>query len=346
MANLPPDHNEFALPAEDAPNNMNGWIKEEEEEEEEEEMEIDDEMDDPEVIYPYEIEEGELPPPHAESDNSSNTKPEVEAEVEGENEAATVGTITRAPYRVQPFSGQGWTRSSSSAAAAGHNPEDHTPSHIRSDLDALHRRMSARWATLAFTYHLRRGSITLRLRIFYAASASIKESHHYALLRLSSSGVTHIDPRDPYVAARDAATAPATDNDDSPTQKETSPSEPQGSPPRRATKAGFMKCNPIVFHGHEGAVELSRWFEKTEMVFGISECVKVKFAAATLQGRALTWWNSQVATMGLEAANQIGWTEMRRLMTEEFFFFLAPFSRKCSENGAELLDLRLPRILE
>ncbi|GKE25615.1 putative reverse transcriptase domain-containing protein [Tanacetum coccineum] len=71
----------------------------------------------------------------------------------------------------------------------------------------------------------------------------------------------------------------------------------------------------------QGAVELSRWFEKTEMVFGISECAearKVKFAAATLQGRALTWWNSQVAMMGLEAANQIGWTEMRRLMTEEF----------------------------
>ncbi|GKC15430.1 putative reverse transcriptase domain-containing protein [Tanacetum coccineum] len=67
--------------------------------------------------------------------------------------------------------------------------------------------------------------------------------------------------------------------------------------------------------------EPERWFEKTEMVFGISECAearKVKFAAATLQGRALTWWNSQVATMGLEAANQIGWTEMRRLMTEEF----------------------------
>ncbi|GJR66688.1 hypothetical protein Tco_0012753 [Tanacetum coccineum] len=38
---------------------------------------------------------------------------------------------------------------------------------------------------------------------------------------------------------------------------------------------------------------------------------KVKFAAATLQGRALTWWNSQVATMGLEAANQIGWTEIK-----------------------------------
>ncbi|GJS97782.1 hypothetical protein Tco_0804750 [Tanacetum coccineum] len=52
-----------------------------------------------------------------------------------------------------------------------------------------------------------------------------------------------------------------------------------------------------------GAVELCRWFEKIKSVFGISECAersKVKFAAATLQGRALTWWNSQVATLGLE----------------------------------------------
>ncbi|GJR28054.1 putative reverse transcriptase domain-containing protein [Tanacetum coccineum] len=44
--------------------------------------------------------------------------------------------------------------------------------------------------------------------------------------------------------------------------------------------------------GAKGAVELCRWFEKTEMVFGINECAeerKVKFAAATLQGHALTW---------------------------------------------------------
>nr|GEX44468.1 putative reverse transcriptase domain-containing protein [Tanacetum cinerariifolium] len=50
------------------------------------------------------------------------------------------------------------------------------------------------------------------------------------------------------------------------------------------------------------AVELRRWFEKTESVFGISECAegkKVKFVVATLQGPALTWWNSKVASMGL-----------------------------------------------
>ncbi|GJX11461.1 putative reverse transcriptase domain-containing protein [Tanacetum coccineum] len=67
----------------------------------------------------------------------------------------------------------------------------------------------------------------------------------------------------------------------------------QGGAPaaRECTFLGFMKCNPTVFHGHEGAVELRH---------------------------ALTWWNSQVATMGLEAANQIGWTEIRRSMIEEF----------------------------
>ncbi|GJZ62535.1 putative reverse transcriptase domain-containing protein [Tanacetum coccineum] len=67
----------------------------------------------------------------------------------------------------------------------------------------------------------------------------------------------------------------------------------QGRAPtaQECTFSGFMKCNLTVFHGHEGAVELRR---------------------------ALTWWNSQVATMGLETANQIGWTEMKRIMTYEF----------------------------
>ncbi|GKE18756.1 hypothetical protein Tco_1426333 [Tanacetum coccineum] len=66
------------------------------------------------------------------------------------------------------------------------------------------------------------------------------------------------------------------------------------------TFVGFMKCNPTAFHGSEGAVELRRWFEKTESVFGINECIegkKVKFVAAMLQGPALTWWNAKVATM-------------------------------------------------
>ncbi|GKD57131.1 reverse transcriptase domain-containing protein [Tanacetum coccineum] len=81
------------------------------------------------------------------------------------------------------------------------------------------------------------------------------------------------------------------------------------------------RCNPTVFCGTEGAVELRRWFKKTESIFGISECVeskKVKFVAAILQGLALTWWNSKIATMGLETINQMPWTKMKQLMTVEF----------------------------
>nr|GFA82745.1 hypothetical protein [Tanacetum cinerariifolium] len=46
---------------------------------------------------------------------------------------------------------------------------------------------------------------------------------------------------------------------------------------------------------------------------------KVRFAAATLQGPALSWWNAKIATMGLETVNQMPWTKMKQLMTVEFF---------------------------
>nr|GEX42950.1 hypothetical protein [Tanacetum cinerariifolium] len=52
------------------------------------------------------------------------------------------------------------------------------------------------------------------------------------------------------------------------------------------------------------------------------ECVegkKVKFATAIVQGPAWTWWIAKVATMGLETVNQMPWTEMKQLMTAEFY---------------------------
>nr|GFD14060.1 reverse transcriptase domain-containing protein [Tanacetum cinerariifolium] len=36
--------------------------------------------------------------------------------------------------------------------------------------------------------------------------------------------------------------------------------------------ADFMKCHPLNFKGTEGAVGLTRWIEKMESVFNISEC--------------------------------------------------------------------------
>ncbi|GJS43800.1 putative reverse transcriptase domain-containing protein [Tanacetum coccineum] len=60
--------------------------------------------------------------------------------------------------------------------------------------------------------------------------------------------------------------------------------------------------------GTEGVVGLKRWFEKMEQVFEICKCAeddKVKFAMCTFEGRALTWWNGNVQTLGLANANQI-----------------------------------------
>ncbi|GKF63973.1 putative reverse transcriptase domain-containing protein [Tanacetum coccineum] len=45
---------------------------------------------------------------------------------------------------------------------------------------------------------------------------------------------------------------------------------------------------------------------------------KVKFATATLHGRALTWWNGRFDSMGINAANGTPWTKVRKWMTEEF----------------------------
>nr|GEX98693.1 hypothetical protein [Tanacetum cinerariifolium] len=124
----------FAPAVLDIPNNNNGWIDEDPKmEEEEEEMEIEDEMNDPEIINPYEIEEGELSPLPAESDTSSYSEPEVKAEDEDENEAATVGTITSAPYHVQLFSGNTYVGSGSSRKVFAPGP-------IGKDVNILHRK--------------------------------------------------------------------------------------------------------------------------------------------------------------------------------------------------------------
>ncbi|GJS18135.1 hypothetical protein Tco_0412607 [Tanacetum coccineum] len=59
----------------------------------------------------------------------------------------------------------------------------------------------------------------------------------------------------------------------------------------------FLNCKPHSFNETEGVVGLSRWFKKMESVFEISKCVeedKVKFAACTLEWRALTWWNGNI----------------------------------------------------
>nr|GEW09944.1 putative reverse transcriptase domain-containing protein [Tanacetum cinerariifolium] len=138
--------------------------------------------------------------------------------------------------------------------------------------------------------------------------------------------------KDAAIATVAVATYSIDDDDDETAPMDPQPYEAQLCHLERAQEethspidTGYCKLddtrNPITFHGNEGAVGLIRWIEKTEMVFTMSKCTeanKVVFAAATFQDRALTWWNSQVATLGMEAVTRKTWAEMKVMMTEEF----------------------------
>ncbi|GJT05281.1 reverse transcriptase domain-containing protein [Tanacetum coccineum] len=100
-----------------------------------------------------------------------------------------------------------------------------------------------------------------------------------------------------------------------------------GSGPRPAQTARecsyseFLKCKPLDFKGTEGVVGLTRWFEKMESVFSISNCPaasQVKFATCTLQDDALTWWNAHVKTTTTEAAHAMPWAALKKMMTDKY----------------------------
>ncbi|GJW91279.1 putative reverse transcriptase domain-containing protein [Tanacetum coccineum] len=74
-------------------------------------------------------------------------------------------------------------------------------------------------------------------------------------------------------------------------------------------------------HGTEGVVGLTQWVEKMESVFLISNCAitsQVKYASCTLQGSALTWWNSHVRAVGQEVAYAMPWTDLKRMITDKY----------------------------
>ncbi|GKA38684.1 reverse transcriptase domain-containing protein [Tanacetum coccineum] len=83
----------------------------------------------------------------------------------------------------------------------------------------------------------------------------------------------------------------------------------------------FVSCQPFYFNGTEGAVGPIRWFERTELVFSRSNCTeenKVTFATSTLTNDALSWWNAYAQPIGIDQANQINWTKLKRLLTNKY----------------------------
>ncbi|GJS05966.1 hypothetical protein Tco_0362762 [Tanacetum coccineum] len=82
----------------------------------------------------------------------------------------------------------------------------------------------------------------------------------------------------------------------------------------------FISYQPFYFNDTKGTVGLIRWFERIESVFSRSNCAeenKVTFATGTLTDDALSWWNAYAQPIGIDQANQITWTELKRLLTNK-----------------------------
>ncbi|GJU97155.1 reverse transcriptase domain-containing protein [Tanacetum coccineum] len=84
----------------------------------------------------------------------------------------------------------------------------------------------------------------------------------------------------------------------------------------------FINCQPFYFNGTEGAVNLIRWFERTESMFSRSKCAeedRVTFVTGTLTNDALSGEiHERSNTMVIDQANQIAWTELKRLLTDKY----------------------------
>nr|GEU42553.1 putative reverse transcriptase domain-containing protein [Tanacetum cinerariifolium] len=67
---------------------------------------------------------------------------------------------------------------------------------------------------------------------------------------------------------------------------------------RKCTYTDFLKCQPMNFKGTEGVV---------------------KFASCTLQGSALTWWNSHMRAVGQDVAYAMPLTILKRMITDKYY---------------------------
>ncbi|GJT24754.1 putative reverse transcriptase domain-containing protein [Tanacetum coccineum] len=103
---------------------------------------------------------------------------------------------------------------------------------------------------------------------------------------------------------------------------------------RGCTCKEFLACNPKEYDGKGGVVVYTRWIEKMESVQDLSGCEdnqKVNYTAGSFVGKALTWWNYQIHTLGREVAVGMSWDNFKALTREEF----------CPNNEMQKLETEL-----
>nr|GEX71268.1 putative reverse transcriptase domain-containing protein [Tanacetum cinerariifolium] len=103
---------------------------------------------------------------------------------------------------------------------------------------------------------------------------------------------------------------------------------------RECTYTDFLKCQPLHFKCTEGVANISQWFERIESIFHISNYAvenQVKFATCTLHSVALTWWNAHVKTVGHDAAYNMPWKTLMKMMNDKY----------CPRNEIKKLEMEI-----
>ncbi|GKD29473.1 reverse transcriptase domain-containing protein, partial [Tanacetum coccineum] len=103
---------------------------------------------------------------------------------------------------------------------------------------------------------------------------------------------------------------------------------------RGCTYKEFLACNLKEYDGKGGVVVYTHWIKKIESVQDMSSCgdnQKVKYTAGSFVGKALTWSNSRIRTLGREVAVSMSWDNFKVLMREEF----------CPSNEMQKLETEL-----
>nr|GEZ84714.1 hypothetical protein [Tanacetum cinerariifolium] len=274
------------------PGNMNGWVDDDDnvEEEEEENKDADIEEDnDAEIIFPYEVQGDQTPPPRDESSDSdsepeaeevdnepeaeeADDEPEVEdagdepetegADVELEVEEpdgvpeATIGTGSQRPFVVRVFPMGFYEAGETFTTRDPQFVGGLAPWALRRDLEALRRHERIREAE----------SETSRTEVALLGSEAKIGKMEREILHHDLSGV------------------------------------------EETLKKVMERLN--VLESKENATLRKKLAEKDVLLdLTRMERDRVKFAMATLRGRALTWWNGRTKAMGIEAANNTPWSE-------------------------------------
>nr|GFB44227.1 putative zinc finger, CCHC-type, retrotransposon Gag domain protein [Tanacetum cinerariifolium] len=265
---------------------------------------------------------------------SSDSEPEVEAEDEDGDEA-TVGTITRASYSVPPFSGTIYVGSGSSRKVFAPGPIGNNVDMLQRKVKGLAQQMFDRANTEYLTLK-RLGEMDQYLSGISTERKS-EAREHYKLKQ----SVSTLEGQMRELMLEDKEEKERLKKKLRVSQQEKEQIEQAFRQVIEWIQKQFRVKIPPCMERVNAALEAERAGRvneggegsnanetggqdkapPSEIVFSISDCAernKVKFATATLQGRALTWWNSQVATLGLNVAIGKSWGDMKKMMLEEF----------------------------